>query len=357
MNKDVMNKEVNYVEVQHRVEEEVIVSNILQDKELAMKTFYLYAVRIGEQLTKAKAIIKHGEWTNWLKNRVQFSERTAQNYMKIYREGSESGRLNPQTFADLGYSQVIEILSLPGALQEDFLSQHEAKEMSARAVKEAVADYKVQNEELIAHVKAVEAQKGEIEAQQEMWLKEVEELTDTVKRFEAEKAAAAENMDKELEKRLESAIKATDQKLVTAEKKQIELQEKLVKLESSHKEEIARLKEKAEKDKEALSVRKDQTLEKKTEAWNKKLDALQEKLDVARKGKENAEAQAKLNENIVRCKVLLNSIQDDCKAVMKLFATLEKDNIAVAKELRMVFQESLSAYIERVSVKAVQKAS
>ena len=42
------------------------------------------AIRIGEILTQVKSVLRHGEWLNWLKSSVPFSERTAQNYMACY---------------------------------------------------------------------------------------------------------------------------------------------------------------------------------------------------------------------------------------------------------------------------------
>ena len=40
----------------------------------------------GELLIKAKAQVEHGQWAEWLKANVPFSERTAQGYMRLVRE-------------------------------------------------------------------------------------------------------------------------------------------------------------------------------------------------------------------------------------------------------------------------------
>lgn len=40
----------------------------------------------GELLIQAKAQVDHGQWSDWLKANVQFSERTAQGYMRLARE-------------------------------------------------------------------------------------------------------------------------------------------------------------------------------------------------------------------------------------------------------------------------------
>ena len=44
------------------------------------------AVRIGELLTEQKAKLPHGEFTPWIETNLPFTVRTAQNYMKVYRE-------------------------------------------------------------------------------------------------------------------------------------------------------------------------------------------------------------------------------------------------------------------------------
>jgi hypothetical protein len=56
------------------------------------------AIRIGELLTEQKESLKHGEYTPWLKANVPFSDRTAQNYMRVYRERD---RIKTETVSDL----------------------------------------------------------------------------------------------------------------------------------------------------------------------------------------------------------------------------------------------------------------
>jgi hypothetical protein len=55
------------------------------------------ALEAGRHLLEAKATLKHGQWSGWLKDSVGFSERTAQRYMQLVRSGMESA-----TVADLG---------------------------------------------------------------------------------------------------------------------------------------------------------------------------------------------------------------------------------------------------------------
>ena len=43
-------------------------------------------LEIGRRLIEAKAQLAHGEWLPWLKEKVEFSEATAQRFMRIARE-------------------------------------------------------------------------------------------------------------------------------------------------------------------------------------------------------------------------------------------------------------------------------
>ena len=57
-------------------------------------------IEIGKRLHEAKLTLPHGAWGAWLQNEVEFSERTAQNFMRIAKEYR-----NPQLIADMGVPQ------------------------------------------------------------------------------------------------------------------------------------------------------------------------------------------------------------------------------------------------------------
>lgn len=62
----------------------------IKDKHQAALDAYDNAVSLareaGELLIQAKAQVEHGQWAEWLKTNVPFSERTAQGYMRLVRE-------------------------------------------------------------------------------------------------------------------------------------------------------------------------------------------------------------------------------------------------------------------------------
>lgn len=63
-----------------------------------MKKALPKAIEVGELLTKQKAAMKHGEFLSWVKKNLPFSERTARNYMKLFRENK---KIKSASIADL----------------------------------------------------------------------------------------------------------------------------------------------------------------------------------------------------------------------------------------------------------------
>ena len=94
---------------------EVITQEILDAKRRGGEAI----LTIGRCLTEAKQTIPHGEWLPWLNERVEFSERTARNFMRLSREWS-----NRQALADLGAAQALTLLALPAEERESFIAEN-----------------------------------------------------------------------------------------------------------------------------------------------------------------------------------------------------------------------------------------
>ena len=110
---------------------EVITQEILDAKRRGGEAI----LTIGRCLTEAKQAIPHGEWLPWLNERVEFSERTAQKFMRLAREWS-----NPSTLADLGASKALMLLALPEPERDQFVEDHNVIDMSARQLEQAIKD-------------------------------------------------------------------------------------------------------------------------------------------------------------------------------------------------------------------------
>lgn len=94
-------------------------------------------VRMGQLLIEAKAMLPHGQWGSWLKEKVEFSERSAQNFMRVAREYAA----NPQLVADLGsIRKAVALLDVPSEEREAFAQEHDAATCTARELEEAIRD-------------------------------------------------------------------------------------------------------------------------------------------------------------------------------------------------------------------------
>lgn len=110
---------------------EVITGEIVELKKQAGEAI----LGIGQRLIEAKEMLPHGEWLPWLTERVEFSERTAQNFIRLAREWS-----NPQALADLGATKALTLLALPPEEREQFIEDHNVIDMSTRQLEQAIKE-------------------------------------------------------------------------------------------------------------------------------------------------------------------------------------------------------------------------
>ena len=147
-------------------------------------------IEIGKRLHEAKICLPHGEWGNWLKNEVNFSERTAQNFMRIAREYR-----NPQMIADMGNSatKALLLLSVPAEEREAFVAEEHIIDGEAKTVAEMSTR---EMEDLTKQLAAERAEKEKLQSQLNLFQEEAQK----------EKDAAVDAVMKESEDRIEALI-------------------------------------------------------------------------------------------------------------------------------------------------------
>lgn len=102
-------------------------------------------IEIGRRFVEAKAMLPHGSFGPWLENSTGYSQRTANNFMRLYdaygdQQASLFGAVsNSQTFANLPYSKALALLSVPEEEREGFAEEVRADEISLRQLKEEIA--------------------------------------------------------------------------------------------------------------------------------------------------------------------------------------------------------------------------
>ena len=65
---------------------EIVAAEIRQIADQTRKMVLNSSIEIGKRLCEAKEMVPHGEWAAWLEKNVDFSQSSANNFMKIYTE-------------------------------------------------------------------------------------------------------------------------------------------------------------------------------------------------------------------------------------------------------------------------------
>ncbi len=112
------------------------------------------SVEIGRILVLAKEAVPHGEWGNWLEENVNYSQSTAGNLMKLYREYGEQSQIDffevnkMEIFGSLSPSQALALLALPSVeARQEFVETHEMEELSVRELEKEIEELKAKLED------------------------------------------------------------------------------------------------------------------------------------------------------------------------------------------------------------------
>ncbi len=125
---------------------DLIAAEINTIREQTQKVMIYNSIEIGRRLVEAKKLVNHGEWGNWLEEKVDYSQRTANNLMKIYEEYNDSQALlfgeeaNSQSIANIGYTQAVALLNIPAEERDDFIKEHNVPDMSIRELKQVIKE-------------------------------------------------------------------------------------------------------------------------------------------------------------------------------------------------------------------------
>lgn len=121
----------------------IITTEIRVLYEEGTRTELTYAIQIGRRLKEAKELLGHGEWGDWCKENLPFSQSKANKLMAVHEKfGADQesifGTLNSETFTNLGISQAFALLSLPDEEREDFVQTHDVENMSVRELQKQI---------------------------------------------------------------------------------------------------------------------------------------------------------------------------------------------------------------------------
>lgn len=192
-------------------------------KEQVRETVYLSTCRIGEKLLLAKGAVGHGNWGQWLKDNVDYSERTAQNIITIYKNfNNKETKLfgtvpDAELLGKLNQSQLLALSSIKDEEKRtEFMNEHkeELPDMSKQELAKALAELKEAKETVTkkdAEVKALQRDLSRADKQHEAMAQEVEKyqnlFENTKNQLEEAKKAPIETTAVTVEKMPEDKAK------------------------------------------------------------------------------------------------------------------------------------------------------
>lgn len=283
-------------------------------------------IEIGKRLMEAKAQLKHGEWLPWLSEKVEFSETSAQNFMRVAREYG-----NTQLVGDLGVSKALALLALPASERENFASEKHlvngeeksVAEMSKRELEEAVRQQKIAEAERNEARRALEAQRKETE-EANAKVQAAQDAADAA-RAEVENAQGTALAAQERAAELERELKALREKPVDVAVQTVDASE----------EQIAAAVAEAKKDAEA----------EKTEALGKKAEELKKAKDELKKAKAEMAAAA---EALKKAEDERAALRETLEKTKKSAAAMDNKALAEFSVLFRQAQETVNRMTEIV---------
>ena len=267
----------------------------------------MYAIEIGRRLCEAKGVLEHGEWGEWLKNEVNFSQRTANNFMRLYSEYGASQlcffqeNSNSQPFANLPYSKALKLLAVPFDEREEFAESVDVENISVKELEAAIRE----RDAAIKEKKAAEERAEELEEK----MRAAESASAQVESKEAE----AEGLKKMLEK--------VEAELLQSRTETQKAKDKLKKAISNPKIPNDKLEEIKKEASDSAKAELEAKLNSEIADIKGKLEAAQKQLKTA-------------NPNVTAFKALFDNMQDTAIKLKEMLEKIRSEDEATAEKLQ-----------------------
>ncbi|MCQ2439458.1 MAG: DUF3102 domain-containing protein [Oscillospiraceae bacterium] len=270
----------------------------------------LAMLEIGKRLIEAKQQLAHGEWERWLEEKVDFSVRSAQRFMKLAEGYSKS-----DTVTLLGTRKALALLALEPFERDEFLAEKHAvsgvektaADMTAAELEKVIRE-RDEARRAAEEAKAEAAAAVENQTKMEADMKVLKNLQESAKAAEEQKADALQRVEKELAelkaKPVDVAVEVRDasaQQIAKAKKDGAEEAEK------KHRADLDAKEQQLQEARKALADAK-----KETKAANERLKQAEQETREARDRADKAGRMAQVsgNQNMVRFKVLFDQAQE-----------------------------------------------
>lgn len=310
---------VQYVSDEDAAREDRLVSEIRMITEQTKQVVLFNSIEIGRRLTEAKAMVKRGTWGTWLKERVDYSQRTANNFMKIYQEYGRNGLAEKsQALANLSYTQALALIDLPEDERARFAEERKAGEMALRRLQEEVRQEKekVTAVKELANRNAAEAEAKFADAlkqkdtQMAKLTAEKAKVAAQIEALEKRAAEAEKSNQKRQKEAIGIALEEERKKLDAAAEKQSELLEQIDELNVQRDRQVAEARRKAEEEMNAKFAKERAELEEKERAAKAVADVARKQIDAAKRQVTEAIENRELTEAIARARFAIESALD-----------------------------------------------
>lgn len=198
------------------------------------------AIEIGKRLLEAKSLVPYGSWGKWLQENVDYSERTAQDLMRI---ANEYGKRETQALAEIqNTTQAVLLLALTSAERDQFVQEHDMKTISTREMEDEIKQLKAEKEkqqltiaELMGQLEEAEKpqeepqpnQTADLEAEKQKTARLEQELLEAQKQLSDAEKRRMNDLQAEQEKTKKASAEASKLRTDLAEaRKQTEVKEK-----------------------------------------------------------------------------------------------------------------------------------
>lgn len=296
----------------------VITDEIISLKAQANNMMLMYAIEVGRRLVEAKAMLQHGEWGAWLKDKVDFSQQTANNLMNIYEEYGKNP--NSKLIGNLTYTKALKLLAVPEDEREEFVQENKVDDMTVKELEKAIKE----RDEALKQAELAKKDAGQAEglrkalAEAEAKAQEAGKKADSI-------ASKALRLERDLENK-----KAEYEALKNNPKVSQEVIDKL----------RAELEAQSKKDHEAEAFKNAEALKKAKEEKKK----AEEMVDSLKAQIEELQKKAKMsNSDVMEFKALYDRVQKDVSALFALNERIKANDAEMSEKLR----NALKAFFEK----------